>query len=203
MSTQKLDIAPGISASRWQGLELNEQTSAGWDEAIGIFKARINERYIEPVQVLLNMEEVKAASKRKYGFTILAINCLLVETLWAFKGGLTDTKSKSQKAFTEFLQSEEEFKFTESQAKRFYLDFRCGILHQAEICGQSKVWSVGQLVSNQSNGGLTINRTKFHSRLVACYDRYCNQLADDSEINLRKNFITKMNYICRIDHHAS
>src|SRR5258708_33543390 len=55
-----------------------------WDKAVDILAARIRDRYIGTVDCLIATEENKPASKRRFGFAVLAIDCLLIETLSAF-----------------------------------------------------------------------------------------------------------------------
>jgi hypothetical protein len=54
-----MQIAPGVDASVWHGLKLDDPNSADWEKAIGILSARIQERYIEPVDFLIASEENK------------------------------------------------------------------------------------------------------------------------------------------------
>ncbi|HEY6248356.1 MAG TPA: hypothetical protein VI685_00255 [Candidatus Angelobacter sp.] len=111
--------------------------------------ARINERHITPVDFLISAEAVKVPSERRYGFTVLAIDCLLVETLGAFMEGLEDTEGKSKKTFCGFLRTRPQFatEFTNDHlAEGFYKQFRCG--------PEAKVRS-GQLVPSCM---LTVNR---------------------------------------------
>lgn len=93
-----MQIAPDVDASLWQGLKLDDPNSSDWDKAVGILAASIRERYTEPVDFLIAAEETKPATERRFGFTVLAIDCLLVETLGAFIEGLeeTDPASPSQ-----------------------------------------------------------------------------------------------------------
>jgi len=201
INNPEIDIAPGINATDWHALNLDDPKSNDWGRAIEIFRSRIKERYIEPAQILLELDEKRQPINRKYGFTILAIDSLLVETLWAFKKGLTDTKNKSRRAFKEFLTNEDLFSFSEEQAIRFYEDFRCGILHQAEIGNNSKVWSIGPLI-HAVEGQWIVNRTEFHNVLVTCFEQYCEQLADSNNTDLRRKFRDKMKHISRVNHYA-
>ncbi len=105
---------------------------------------------------------------------------------------------KSEATFSRFLTTRPLFKkhFTSVAARRFYYDFRCGILHQAEVAGTGKVWSVGDLLHEES-GRLTINRTRFHEQLKAEIQNYLAELADPKNTKLRANFRKKMSFICR------
>ena len=101
--------------------------------------------------------------------------------------------------FKKYLTEREGFQghFDEKQAARFFYDFRCGILHQAEIMGPSLLWSAGLLKGEKADGTPYINRTKFHEILEEEFKRYCDELKDPANSELRKNFRTKMNFIAR------
>ena len=48
-----MQIAPGVNASEWHALSLDDPNSADWDKAVGILAARIRDRYLEPVDFLI------------------------------------------------------------------------------------------------------------------------------------------------------
>ncbi len=60
-------------------LELNSGEEK-WETAINIFEDRIYGRYFKSIDILLNNNDLDTT-----GFAIMAINCLLVETLYQFK----------------------------------------------------------------------------------------------------------------------
>ncbi|MEX2120228.1 MAG: hypothetical protein WD847_11595 [Pirellulales bacterium] len=193
-----MQIAPGFDSADWKALKLDDPDSPDWAKAVEILETRISGRFIEPVDCLIAADESKPPAQRRFGFAVLAIDCLLVETLEAFRLGLKDTGRESRKTFCHFLTERPLFKvhFTKEQAELFYKHFRCGILHQAEVGSGSKVWSVGPLI--QSDGAtLTINRTKFHGRLKADFQSYLAELRDPANAQLRKHFRTKMDFVCR------
>jgi len=192
-------IAPGIHKNEWINLNLNYKNDVGWDCAVEIFYERIKSRYLEPIDLLIVEDKKRALIDRRYGFSIIAIDCLLIETLQSFIEGLTDSKNKSKELFINFLTTSDSFKeyFTKDQAIRFFYDFRCGILHQAEVMGSSLLWSVGLLICKKSNGTSYLNRTKFHEYLKNDIILYTENLKNPLNKELRKNFIIKMNYISR------
>lgn len=195
-----MQIAPGVNASEWHALSLDDPNSADWDKAVGILAARIRDRYLEPVDFLIASEETKLPSQRRFGFTVLAIDCLLVETLGAFIEGLEGTDGQSKKVFRTFLRTRKQFAAeftTDDLANRFYEQFRCGILHQAETGGESKVWSVGPLLRVTGNA-IVVNRNKFHETLKTEFDAYLSELRDAHNSSPRSNFRKKMNFISRL-----
>ena len=192
-------IAPGIHRDEWLKLELDDAASLDWNRAIEIFAARIQSRYLEPVDLLIKADESRSPIERRYGFSIMAIDSLLIETLQSFRDGLTDTKNKSKQMFKKYLTERRGFRdhFDEKQAERFFYYFRCGILHQAEIMGPSLLWSVGLVKGEKADGTPYINRTRFHEILKEDFKRYCDELKDPANSELRKNFRTKMDFITR------
>jgi hypothetical protein len=198
-----MEIAKGINSDKWHQLDLSTNESEDWKKAIEIFSKRIKDRYVEPIDILIDQEKDKKAIDRKFGFTILAIDCMLVETLQAFYEGLPNTKNISKKTFTNFLLKSENFKsdFTQkingqSRADKFYYDFRCGILHQAETGEGGKIWSIGDMVWEYENE-LIINRTEFHERLKKEIEGYIDKIENGDDSELRKNFVKKMDYISK------
>ncbi|HEU4689037.1 MAG TPA: hypothetical protein VFS23_11775 [Vicinamibacterales bacterium] len=193
-----MQIAPGVQASEWKALRLDDHASPDWARAVEILEGRIHERYIEPIDHLIAAEEGRPANERRFGFTVLAVDCLLIETLGAFLDGLEDTENKSKATFCKFLTTRSLFlgDFTEDLAKRFYKEFRCGILHQAEIGGESKVWSVGPLIRDDG-GKLIVNRNKLHERLKADFQNYLAELRNPANVDLRAKFRAKMDFISR------
>lgn len=193
-----MEIAPGVEARIWKSLNLNDPASPDWATAIQILDSRIRERFLDPVDQLILMEEGLPATRRRFGFAVLAIDCLLVETLGAFVNGYTDTVGKSKATFCEFLMGRSSFKseFTGDRAKRFYDNFRCGILHQAETKGDSRVWSCGPLL--QDDGArIIVNRNLFHSLLKDEFQVYLGELKDPPNATLRVNFRQKMDFIAK------
>jgi hypothetical protein len=177
---------------------LDDAASADWAVAVQILERRILQRFVEPIDFLIAAEESKPAAERRFGFAVLAVDCLLIETLGAFIKGLEDTDGKSKKTFCEFLTTRLAFSrhFTATLAEQFYYDFRCGILHQAEIGGTSKVWSVGPLIRSDA-GKIVVNRNTLHELLKTDFQNYLAELRDPSNVDLRRNFRTKMDFISR------
>ena len=192
-----MEIAPGIQATSWLNLDLEQSPdSPSWATARDIFRRRIAGRYLDPVAVLVAAESDMPALRRRFGFAVLAIDCLLVETLQAFRWGVRHTKYRSREAFQTFLTERPGFSphFDSKAANQFYDDYRCGILHQAEVAGASLVWTVGDLVQ-RNRAGLIVNRTMFHDTLVAEIELYIEALKAVGEETLRANFRAKMDYI--------
>jgi cation transport regulator ChaC len=111
---------------------------------------------------------------------------------------------KSQDYFVSFLTETSFGKFfDQNKAEIFYKQIRCGILHQAEIGGSSRVLIRQQapLIRLAKDGnGLVINRKLFHKQLAKEFENYVSQLrkTNSPDEKLRSNFKKKMDYICYV-----
>lgn len=190
-----LSISPKYRVSDWIGARDKED----WDEMIDMFHDRIESRYFKPVRLIASNKEIGEFS----GFSILAIDCLIIETLSQFYLGHDETQGEHRKSFWVFFKGSDRFKgsFSRNIAFIFYSHFRCGILHQA----QTKLKSVVRIdqeemikpVGKKIAEGLIVDRVKFHSALEGEVSDYKNRLRMGDE-ELRANFIRKMNLICGI-----
>lgn len=189
-----MQIAPGIDAEDWLSLDFNFPNA--WARAISIFERRIHGRFTEAVDYLIADDESRIPTERRWGFAILAIDCLLIETLQAFREGLTDTRGRSRELCVRFLTQTNGFNhvFTDHLATRFYNEFRCGLAHHAQIFGSGKVWSVGPLLSLNGDQ-ITVNRTAFHRSLLSEIAKYLDALRLGADVTLRDNFRTKMDFV--------
>ncbi len=169
-----MKIAPGIDADDWKRLDLGNPDSSDWERAISIFEYRIRGRFTDAVDFLIADDEQRPVTERRFGFAILAVDCFLVETLEAFRQGLTDTRSRSKDLCVAFLTQRNAFKalFTRDLATRFYYEFRCGLAHNAQVFGTGRIWSVGPLLDLEG-GRITVNRTAFHQALLGEVQEYC------------------------------
>lgn len=161
-----MEIAKGIQHTEYTKLDLTDKNSTNWDTAFEYLRLRINERFIEPADKLIELENHLPASEKKYGFAVLAIDCLLCETIQSFYEGVIDSSGKSTRLFTTFLQNRNNFKpfFPDyNQAYAFYKNFRCGILHQAQTSSDTIIWAVGDLIT-RSGRFVIVNRALFPRR---------------------------------------
>lgn len=132
-------------------LNQNYKYDKTWDDAINLFKKRLKRKYFDPVQLIIKGNTLKGE-----GFTIVTVQCALIEMLSAFRVGKIFNHNKtsaspkyeyreSQKMFTSILRSASVFKDNFWQlnnknktvidkpynAKDFYRFVRCGLMHEA------------------------------------------------------------------------
>jgi len=200
MGKESLRIAPKGNGAHWtvddyQLLDFSEESS--WQTAIKIFEDRITGRFVRIIHRI---------QKSDYsGFAVMALNCLLIETLQQFYHGKQKTPSgKVGKYFRDFLTTTSfGTYFDQEKAERFYDDVRNGILHQAETKGSTKIWirQGSPLVEwTDDRKGLAIHREKFSAQLVLEFESYVQRLRENNPESgeLREKFKTKMDYICKV-----
>lgn len=197
MLNNELYISPKFKIEQYQNIKLQiSSNESSWISAIGIFKDRIEGRYLNLIQKLIsdsNTEEVFVS----FSFSIMALNCLLIETLQQFYKGTDETKGKNEVAYTKFLTSYEPFKseFSKKTAEAFYKDVRCGILHQAQTKRNTQLTLHGNKIIEEIKNGIKVDVEKFYELVKKAIEIYINKILDNREIELKKNFINKMNYI--------
>lgn len=194
-----MKISPRFTADDW--LRLDPANEDDWPRALEIFRDRIEGRFLHPMRPFLR--------DKSSGFATLALDSLLVETLQQFWEGVPRTPSKISSKGCPQLQSEPYFRaflrgplykggFSRQTARLFYKTIRCGILHQAEAEGSSRVRRRGDTVALRPDGrGIDVHPVKFHQELERAVDRYLAVLKDKTQTVRRRNFWEKMNYIAR------
>lgn len=116
-------------------LRLSANSEENWENAIDIFNDRIKGRYLNVVKKLIEEDNIIID-----GFSIMALDCLLIETLLQFKNGWDVTKNGNRTQYTKFLKEEfSQIFISDDLADKFYGDIRCGILHSAQTYRKSKL----------------------------------------------------------------
>lgn len=138
---------------------------------------------------------VKHVKSNDSGFLIMAVSCLMIETLESFRQGKKDTKGISWRMFRDFFETEEKlfpgFKDIHSD---FYSSIRCGILHQAET---TNAWRILRKDALLDKSNKSINAKKFVTALEKSLDNYIGALkTSDIKSQLWKNALLKLEDIC-------
>ena len=197
LNLDDISISPEYRKSDWQAACAGGE----WDKMVEIFRDRIESRFLKPIRLIAEHHDMGAFS----GFSILALDCLIIETLNQFYSGLDETKGSHEKAFWNFFKNSEFFKDhfpQEKNASIFYKHIRCGILHQAQTKKKSVVRidqeAMIQSVEGDISESLIVDRSKFHEAVENEISSYMKRLKNGDEENaeLRRNFVKKMNFIC-------
>ena len=187
-----MQISPRYRVADWQRLKFDHETD--WQRAADIFEDRMQGRFFEIVG--------KIEAQPFAGFAVLAIDCLLIETLQQFREGVPNSRRKSQQHFVDFLtQTRFGQVFDNDLALRFYRQIRSGILHQGEVNENSLVRKGDRfpLIARADDGeGVIVNRVKFHAMLVRVFEDYLADLRNPKNEAARHKFKAKMDYICRL-----
>lgn len=199
LALNNISISPKYRVKDW----ITAKNTNDWLLSIDIFYDRIESRYLKPVRYIANDNEIGEFS----GFSILAIDCLIIETLNQFYNGLDETEGEHWKAFWYVFKNSRHFEpsFTRQRAEIFYKHFRCGILHQAQTKANSVIRicrpkMIEEVNPGKISDGLIVDREKFHKALESEIDDYKQKLISSAPEHktLRDNFIKKMNYICNL-----
>lgn len=126
-------------------------------------RRRFTDRYITPVR-----------GKNKHGFTMMAVSCLMIEALESFRQGWETSEGRSKAAFCFFFDTNEPFKDFRGHAQAFYINVRCGILHQAETTGGWRIRRDSSPLFDSTT--LTVNANHFLSGLEQVLADFCDAL---------------------------
>lgn len=198
LNLEDISISPKYRKSHWHEAHKNND----WNKMVEIFEDRIRSRFLKPISLIANDRDIGEFS----GFSILALDCLIIETLNQFYSGHDETEGAHDKAFWNFFKNSEFFKdhFSRKKAFTFYSHYRCGILHQAQTKKKSVVRidqsTMIQSVEPDISKGLIVDRSKFHKAVEDEIASYMVKLKTGGKENLelRSNFVKKMNIICGI-----
>ena len=213
----KLDmiIAPrcGESGGWWRahdypaygphGQQEEHWSEEDWQQATRIFEDRIRGRFLNVIDAI--------KCQRGSGFAVMALDCLLVETLEQFRQGVPSTRSRSGSGgyIANFLTQtsfQESFGTDTSRsglARTFADHIRNGILHQAETKKKSRIIrGKTRLVAWIDDGhkAIAVNRDEFHKQLLKEFGDYLERLRKpqtSEDRDLRHKFKVKMDYVCR------
>jgi len=165
---------------------LDNKSESDKDRIIGIINHRLKDRYLK----LIN----NADGKDKSSFLLLAISCLLIETIQCFYEGKNNTaNNEGKKIFKRFFKRENNL-FPEFESIDFYNNIRCGILHQAETKNGWRLNKSGPLLDKKNK---VINGFKFFECMNSSIDNYLDELRSKAITEERWiKAYTKLRYIC-------
>lgn len=191
VGSEALRISPKYSSTDWDALSADMQ--GDWPRAAEIVRDRLEGRFLRFVDSWL--------SDPFSGFVVLSIDCLLAETIQQFRQGQIDGTGHSETNIKMFLAAVRFQPWFNSDArKHFYVDIRCGLLHQAEAKGKWLVrrGQVAMLQKVADGSGYIIDVPRFHAAIRESLDDYLRELEDASNHELRANLWTKMDHISRV-----
>lgn len=193
-------ISPNFTVGHWLDIRpaLGSPTARQWHYAIEILNDRIYGRFIEPVDKIQELEYS--------GFAVMALDCLLIDTIQSFKEGRVRgnvAEQATKKSFLTFLRTSRHFSaaFNSNQkASDFFNDVRCGLLHDGETRRNWRIWaksdeSPNTLLEKRDESTIVYRKT-FHGALKHEFKDFLVALADPRNRSLRTNFLKRMDAIC-------
>ena len=127
-----MKLSPQYSEEKWRAAFDNGREE--WDIAISIVEDRIKGRWLNAAERLL--EEPHS------GFAILALDCIVLESLWGFMNGKAVPQNAEHQVYQDILTGPS-FGWTAPQSQSFRKQVRNGIMHDAET---RKRWLVEKTV---------------------------------------------------------
>lgn len=160
-------------------------------------------RYFNPIKLLQDHGTFQGE-----GFSILAIQCTLVEFLESTVQGIkyrhlrrgethaSHEYSSSRDVFVNFLVKRAPFskEFDEPLALDFYAGVRCGLLHEARTKGGWRVWARGPNGAVIDRDRRLVYRDNFQDALEAFIASYATALVSDTA--LQEAFVRKFDDLC-------
>jgi len=183
---KQTELAPGFTVANYEAA----CTAQDRDKISDALHSRFTSRYIEPV--------TSVKGKPTHGFTVMAIACLMIESLETFRQGWENSDGKSKAAFCYFFDRQDLFSDFRGYSAKFYKNVRCGILHQAETTGGWKITRRnGAPLLDTKSSGPTINATLFMKNLRSVLDEFCEELKTaDWDATEWKSVRKKMKALC-------
>jgi hypothetical protein len=178
-----MNISPRYTDKHWKAAFA---VAEDWTYAINIVEDRIRGRWLNAADRLL--------SEPYSGFAILALDCIVLESLWGFMNGEAVARGKEQQVYREMLTGPK-FAWTDALSEDFLV--RNGVIHDAET---RRGWLIGKTVPSsvmrqpEKHGGYKLNRTKFHHAVKVTFEDWVAKLrAGDAD--LRSKMRRRMNQI--------
>lgn len=157
------------------------------DRVSTFLRARFAERYFVPIDAM--------GQDERNGFAMMALNCLVIESLQSYRRGWLTSNGNSELAFCNFFDQEDGFSAFRGFSRSFYANVRCGILHQGETTGGWKIRRDKQLFNSAT---LTVNAARFHDELKSSLDAYISEIStNDADTEVWKNCLKKLRSVVK------
>jgi hypothetical protein len=165
-------------------------------ELIRFLHDRYHERFFSPIRSLRRT----SGNEQGYGFAIMALCCLLIETIQCYREGFPSSSysdlnymqglplnnedvayklvepwpaNESEGMFKRFFKDNRYFPSVDGEV--FYKKIRCGLLHQAQTKGPWRIVRSGKYWDD-SQEKKSINRDEFTDRLQEYFEDYLSRL---------------------------
>ncbi len=109
----------------------SEDWSSDWTRAVSVFEERLQARFLVPIDKLLSVPFA--------GFVVVALDCLLAETIQSYRKGRSSKSQETAAYFQEFVDESAPLKgaFAASERlKDFHDNVRNALAHDGETRGK-------------------------------------------------------------------
>jgi hypothetical protein len=178
---EQVKLAQRTTVAQYRQMEVDKDRR----EIAEFLRARFTERYFKP------LESVKSP----HGFFIMAISCLLIEAIQAFRNGWQGITEHRKKPYRKFFRDHPSFGVAPLQADELYANIRSGILHLGETYGGWRILRRGPLLDFENR---TVNATLFFAEVHHSFEEYCAKLERSAwASDLWNKFRSRMNDLIR------
>jgi hypothetical protein len=190
--SRPLKLSPEYTEKHWNDALAGPED---WDAAINIVEDRIKGRWLDAGDRLLD--------EPHSGFAIIALDCIVLESLWGFMNGEAVPQGHERQVYQEILTGKD-FGLSPELSEKFRELVRNGIMHDAETRNRwliEKTFPRDTIAHQKKNGDYVLNRTKFHGALTAVFDDWLAKLRKGDAV-LRGKMRDRMNQIIT-NHYAA
>ncbi|ARV15787.1 hypothetical protein [Polaribacter sp. SA4-12] len=224
---KKMKIAGNLTIDEWNELKekLKPENDELWGLGAHFFEERIKTRYLTPIHAIqnLNLNEGEGFAMVNLQCSLIeTFECFINgwmfdKNKWWKETGckekilvVKDQEGENIKNGYIFEQFFKDFSdsFDNINGGDFYSKVRCGLLHETQTKGN---WIIRVAKENNDkcyeydDGNNIIYRNNFQEKLEELLEEYSKAIADGKKFeeigisieDLRKNFRTKMNHICK------
>jgi hypothetical protein len=179
-----MNLSPRYTEQKWKAAFI----VGDWNAAIDIAEDRIRGRWLDAADKLID--------EPYSGFAMVALDCIILESLWGFKNGKPVPQGGERQVYRDILAGST-FGWKDVECDSFRDFVRNGLMHDAETRGG---WLVEKTVPRDAiakknkNGNYVLNRTKFHKAITAAFEEWLLNLRAGDPV-LRQNMRDRMNQI--------
>lgn len=117
-----MKLSPRYKEKQWQAA----CSTGDWNTAVDIVEDRIRGRWLEAADKLID--------EPYSGFAIVALDCIILESLWGFKNGKPIPRKGERQVYRDILTGPT-FGWNEAESDSFRDFVRNGLMHDAETRG--------------------------------------------------------------------
>ncbi|EGO5016465.1 hypothetical protein ACJX4N_002505 [Enterococcus faecalis] len=156
-------------------------------------KERIQSRYLMVVKKCLEMRD------DNWGFTIMSINCILIELYYQLDNGVDDSRDFNEgnveDAFRQTIPRLAE-EFNQETGSQFYKDIRCKLIHQAQTNTNVAIsLETPEMIYPYEPEYTIYNPQRFFEEITKLYDELFDKALIENNEMIKRNIINKVRCI--------